>query len=111
MVPNNMDELQNLSESEKFSFHDLIQHQWFGSNFFQVFINQKADNSDPDESGIDKGSKDLVSPDAEKPYIVEIQINKNKFDGQEVKLILVRSIDFLIDHQAESVKIKRDRML
>ena len=52
-----------------------------------------------------------MPPDAEKPYIVEIQINKNKFNGQEVKLILVRSIDFLVDHQAESVKMKRDRML
>ena len=26
LTPNNTDELQNMADSEKFSFHDLIQH-------------------------------------------------------------------------------------
>ena len=62
-------------------------------------------------SATDRNSDDAVPPDEDKPFIVEIQINKNKFNGKEVKLILVRSIDFLINQQAESVKVKRDRML
>ena len=45
LTPTNTDELQNMSDSEKFSFNDLIQHQWFGSNFFQVFVSKKDDYS------------------------------------------------------------------
>ena len=39
--PTNTEELLSMSDSQKLSFNDLIQQQWFGSNFFQVFINKK----------------------------------------------------------------------
>ena len=31
-------ELLNLEDSEKFSFEELIKNQWFGVNYFQVFV-------------------------------------------------------------------------
>ena len=47
----------------------------------------------------------------EKSFIVEVQINKGKFNGQEVKLILVRSIDYMIKKQEESFRFKNDKVL
>ena len=43
--------------------------------------------------------------------IVQIQIHKNKFNGEDVKLILVRSMDFLIFHQSEFQKIRKDQSM
>ena len=40
-----------------------------------------------------------------------MQINKGKFNGQEVKLILVRSIDYMIKKQEESFRFKNDKAL
>ena len=40
-----------------------------------------------------------------------MQINKGKFNGQEVKLILVRSIDYMIKKQEESFRFKNDKVL
>ena len=42
---------------------------------------------------------------------MQIQIHKNKFDGEDVKLILVRSMDFFFFHQTEFQKIKKDQSM
>ena len=81
-----------MPDSEKFSFNDLIKHQWFGSKVFQVFSNEKACASESESSN----NTDLNEQETENPTIIEIQISKNIFNKQEVKLFLVRSLDFLI---------------
>lgn len=43
--------------------------------------------------------------------IVQIQIHKYKFNGEDVKLVIVRNMDFLILQQNESQKIKKEQMI
>ena len=71
-----------------------------------------AKEKDFSESCSSIESSDLTTKEPmQKSFIVEVQINKGKFSGQEVKLIIVRSIDYLIKKQAESFRFKNEKAL
>ena len=101
------DAFSDIKDADKFCFNDLIQHQWFGSKLFQVFINLKHEEESEDAfQSADEVKEKRLSVQSS---IVEIQISKSTFNGKMVKLILVRSIDYLIKNWVKSTGFKDHR--